>query len=184
MAHRIWPNSHAVMIEPNLSKQKKLSAVAAKLNVKLHSDLLGSICGQSVLFNVMETDSSIMSENSSVERVVETRTLATLDSLALDLEGENNFLKIGVQGYELEVLRGATESLKSFEAILLEVAIIEINEGAPLLHEVTAFMAERGYIASEIPEIHRRPLDRAMSQIDIIFVRKGSKLLADPRYSN
>jgi hypothetical protein len=90
----------------------------------------------------------------------------------LALEGEYNFLKIDVQGYELEVLRGATNSLQAFEAVLLEVAIIEINEGAPLLHEVTTFMAARGFIASEICEIHRRPLDKAMSQIDVIFVRR------------
>jgi len=61
--------------------------------------------------------------------------------------------------------------------------MIEIDEGAPLLHEVTRFMAECAFIASEIFEIHRRPLDSAMSQIDVIFVRKGSKLLADRRYN-
>jgi hypothetical protein len=92
-AHLIWPNSKSILIEPNLSKRPKLSAVAAKINGKVHFDLLGSTVAQSVPFHVMETGSSVMSENSSVERTVETRTLATLDSLMLDLEGENNFLR-------------------------------------------------------------------------------------------
>jgi FkbM family methyltransferase len=182
-AHRIWPDSHPVMIEPNLAKRKKLATIAEALRGELHCAVLGSNDGQTVPFNVMESGSSVMSEKSTIARTVETRTVATLDSLGLVLEGEYNFLKIDVQGYELEVLRGATKSLQAFEAVLLEVAIIEINEGAPLLHDVTAFMAERGFIASEICEIHRRPLDNAMSQIDVIFVRKGSKLLADRRYN-
>jgi FkbM family methyltransferase len=183
MAHMVWPNSRVIMIEPNPAKREKLAVMAAKLRGKVHSELLGARYGDTVRFNLMDGGSSVLRENSPVERVVEIRSLATLDSLALDLDGENNFLKIDVQGYELEVLRGATNSFKSFEAILLEVAIIEINEGAPLLHEVVAFMAERDFIASEVVEIHRRPLDQAMSQIDIVFVRKGSHLLADTRYS-
>ena len=164
------------------SPSTQVTAIAETLRGELHCALLGSAGGQTVPFSVMESGSSVMSENSSTARTVETRTVATLDSLGLALEGEYNFLKIDVQGYELEVLRGPTNSLQAFEAVLLEVAIIEINEGAPLLHEVTTFMAERGFIASEICETHRRPLDKAMSQIDVIFVRKGSKLLADRRY--
>lgn len=183
-AHRIWPASRPVMVEPNLAKREKLAAIAEALHGEMHWALLGSVCGQTVPFNVMESGSSVMRENSTAARTVETRAVATLDSLGLPLEGDGNFLKIDVQGYELEVMREAINSLKAFEAVLLEVAMIEINRGAPLLHDVTNFMAERGFIASEIFEIHRRPLDNAMSQIDIVLVRRGSKLLADRRYSN
>jgi FkbM family methyltransferase len=181
-AHRIWPDSHPVMIEPNLAKQKKLAAIAEALHGEVYCALLGSAAGDAVPFHVMETGSSVMNENSSVARTTEMRTVATLDSLPIALEGKNNFLKIDVQGYELEVLKGAANSLKAFEAILLEVAIIGINEGAPLLHDVTLFMTERGFVAIDVLEIHRRPLDRAVSQIDLVFVRKDSALLAERRY--
>lgn len=181
-AKRVWPKSEIVMIEPNLAKHQKLVDVAAGLGGKVYPALLGATSDVQVPFNIMGTGSSIMGENSPIDRTVEMRTLTTFDSLPINLEGGGNFLKIDVQGYELEVLKGAANSLASFEVILLEVAIIEINEGAPLLHDVTAFMAERGFIATEIPEIHRRPRDLMMSQIDIVFVRKGSKLLADRRY--
>ena len=65
---------------------------------------------------------------------------------------------------------------------MLEISLIEINEGAPLLHDVLAFMKSRNFVSYEILEIHRRPLDRAMNQIDIFFVREGSKLIADRRH--
>jgi len=52
---------------------------------------------------------------------------------------------------------------------LLEIAIIESNEGAPLLHDVVAFMKTLGFVAYDILEVHRRPLDKALNQFDIIF---------------
>jgi FkbM family methyltransferase len=181
-SHRIWPGSRPIMIEPNKAKLAKLKSLAHSLDGETHCALLGSSAGDSVPFYVMETGSSVMRENSTVRPTIETRTVETLDSLALNLEGVNNFLKIDVQGYELEVLRGAANSLHAFEAVLLEVAIIEINEGAPLLHDVTTFMTERGFVVIDVLEIHRRPLDRATSQIDLVFVRTDSELLADRRY--
>jgi FkbM family methyltransferase len=180
LARETWPASRIVMIEPN--KRKELDLVAETIGGIVYSELLGATDGVKVPFNVMESGSSVMSENSPIARVVETRTLTTLDSLELALSGNSNFLKVDVQGYELEVLKGASRSLTAFEAILLEVSLIEINKGAPLLHEVVAFMAQLDFVAAEISEIHRRPLDHATSQIDIVFVRRDSRLLADRRY--
>ena len=65
---------------------------------------------------------------------------------------------------------------------MLEIAIIEINEGAPLLHDVIAFMRSLGFVAYDILEIHRRPLDKALNQVDIVFVREQSVLLSDKRH--
>ena len=182
MAKETWPECGILMFEPNKAKTAILTQLAKDLNCRVFDHLLGAEDGSKVAFNVMETGSSIMAERSCVTREVEFRTLTTLDSLRLQLE-EPALLKIDAQGYELEILKGASSSIQSFEAVLLEIAIIEINECAPLLHEVTAFMDKLGFIASEILEIHRRPLDRAMSQIDVFFLRKESALLADKRFS-
>ena len=92
------------------------------------------------------------------------------------------FLKIDAQGYELEILRGATNVLEKAEAVLLEIAIIEINEQAPLLHDVVQFMKDISFVTYDIVEIHRRPLDGALNQIDVIFVREESALIYDKRH--
>ena len=76
-------------------------------------------------------------------------------------------------------MRGADRLMPGIQSVLLEIALIEINKGAPLLHDVIAFMKERGFVSHEILEIHRRPLDKALSQIDILFVREDSPLLAE-----
>ena len=91
-------------------------------------------------------------------------------------------LKIDSQGYELEILKGSSRLLQKTSSVLLEISIIEINEGAPLLHEVVAFMASHGFLACEIMELHRRPFDQALNQLDFLFVREDSPLLADKRH--
>lgn len=169
-AKRVWPASRIIMIEANREKIAKLTILG-----EAKCELLGSENGKVVEFSVMETGSSIFDENSSVQRVKERRQLSTLDSLDLNIS-RPALLKIDAQGYELEILKGATASMPLMEAILLEVALIEINRGAPLIHEVFSFMERVGFLAYDIFEMHRRPLDGALSQVDVLFVRKDSHL--------
>jgi FkbM family methyltransferase len=181
MARSIWPKSKIIMFEPNAAKAVIVSKAASIIKAELIRELLGATDGAEVIFNVMESGSSIMNENSPLERVQEKRTLKRLDSLVGSLE-PGAFLKIDAQGYELEILKGSERIMPSIEAVLLEVSLIEINKGAPLLADVTAFMKERGFVVCEILEIHRRPLDRALCQVDFLFVRENSFLMTDTRH--
>ena len=181
LAKQIWPASRLFMIEPNLANQARLADLAEQLDATLFCDLVGAENDQAVQFNVMGPGSSIMSERSGLPRTVETRRLRTLDSLLNEVDPPG-LLKIDAQGYELQILKGALQVLPAFEAVLLEIAIIEVNEGAPLLYDVVVFMKSLGFVAYDILEIHRRPLDKALNQVDIIFVREQSRLIADKRH--
>jgi FkbM family methyltransferase len=181
LAKEIWPTSRMFMIEPNLTNRADLAVVADDLGATLHWELLGAEENKTIPFYVMGSGSSVMNENSALPRTVETRRLRRLDTL-LDHIEPPGFLKIDAQGYELQILEGASNVLPAFEAVLLEIAIIEVNQGAPLIHEVLSFMKERGFVTYDIVEIHRRPLDRALNQVDIIFVREQSALIADKRH--
>jgi FkbM family methyltransferase len=57
----------------------------------------------------------------------------TLDSFALK---GFDMLVLDVQGYELEVLKGATATLRDVRLIYCEVAIIELYKGGALFHEI------------------------------------------------
>jgi hypothetical protein len=127
------------------------------------------------------TGSSVLNERSPLERHIENRKTRRLDSIITDLVGPT-LLKIDTQGYELEVLKGGLTILPLIDAIILEVAIIEINEGAPLLDEVLVYLKDIGFVTFDIVELHRRPLDKALNQIDILFIRENSSLLSDKRH--
>jgi FkbM family methyltransferase len=181
MVKQIWPISRLCMIEPNLEKRTHLVKVAKDLDATLFFELLGAENNQAVRFNVMGSGSSIMKERSGVPRTVETRYLRTLDAMIKEIKPPG-LLKIDAQGYELQILKGALETLLRVDAVLLEIAIIEINEGAPIFHDVIGFMRSHGFVAYDILEIHRRPLDKALNQIDVMFVREHSVLLSDKRH--
>jgi FkbM family methyltransferase len=181
MASSIWPNASIIMIEPNREQNLQLRAVASDLHATLHCELLGAIDGEEVQFHVMATGSSVLSERSDVPRKTEIRRLATLNSLLAD-GPPVDFLKLDAQGYELSILDGANRVLENVHAVLLEVALIDVNEGSPILHDVLAYMHDRGFVAFDILEMHRRPLDRALCQIDVLFCREDAKFRSDKRF--
>jgi hypothetical protein len=43
-------------------------------------------------------------------------------------------------------------------------------------------MKDRGFAAYDIFGFHRRPLDKALNQIDVILIREDSALIADKRH--
>jgi FkbM family methyltransferase len=183
LARSIWPDAKIVMFEPLTSKQDRLASVAEDIHATVFCELLGAQDADDISFNVMESGSSVLSERSPLCRTTELRRLRRLDTL---LDGEEinppALVKIDAQGYELEVLKGADQLLQTVDAILLEIAVIEVNEGAPLLHDVIPFMQSAGFVTYDILEIHRRPLDQAMNQVDILFLRASSPLLKDRRH--
>ena len=78
--------------------------------------------------------------------------ISTLNSWFLD-ENENtndyNFMSIDVQGYELEVLKGATNILPHMKAILCEVNKKELYENCPMVEQIDAFLKEYGFARVE-----------------------------------
>jgi FkbM family methyltransferase len=85
-------------------------------------------------------------------------------------------LKIDVQGAELRVLAGAAKTLKQCEVVILEVTLFGTMIGGPQLADVVSYMHERGFVVYDLWGMLYRPLDGALAQIDMAFVRNDSKL--------
>lgn len=64
----------------------------------------------------------------------------TLDNVLEDKESYN-FINMDVQGYELEVLKGATESLKHIDYLMCEVNQAEVYEGCCMVDELDSFLS-------------------------------------------
>ena len=182
LAKSIWPHAKIFMVEANDEKRDILSEVSRRFDAELHFALLGAQEKENVDFVVMEAGSSVLEENSNFERRTEKKCMQTLDSVLGHVD-HIDLLKIDTQGYEIEVLTGATRLLNTASAVLLEVSLIEINKGAPLIHDILPFMKQRGFVSYEIVNTHRRHFDGAMNQIDILFVREESPLISNKSFS-
>lgn len=106
------------------------------------------------------------------------RKVTTLDNLLENVMPQTtiDFIKIDCQGAEIPILKGAVNTLKSVEAILMEMPFVGVfNKGVPSFAEHIAFMDRLGYAPLDIEEVHRPhgiPI-----QIDLVFVKKSSALL-------
>jgi FkbM family methyltransferase len=179
--HAIFPDASFLMVEANPGKRARLEKIAAQLgpSVHLRMALLGRESRDDVPFYAMEAGSSVLPENTGFERARLTLPMTTLDEVsgASTLEAPV-LLKLDVQGYELEVLRGGPLTLARSEVVLLEVSLLEYNQGAPLMHEVVAFMNAAGFVPYDVCGQLRRETDAALCQIDLMFVRTDSALRA------
>ena len=174
LADRIFGPVPILMVEAQTSKVPTLEHVVADIpNARLASAALSDISGQELTFYEMGTGSSLFAEQSSAVRSKSVVLTRTLDEVAADM-GDNLFLKIDVQGGELNVLKGGGTILARTELVQLEVALLQYNEGAPMAAEVISFMAERDFHPTELAGMSR-PRD-VLVQIDLLFAKRSSKL--------
>jgi FkbM family methyltransferase len=183
---RIFPCSRILMVEPQPGHLNRLGALASALDgVELAPVLLGAQESVGIAFHMCESASSVLTESarSTVTNTISV-PMTTLDKLTANtVFARPDFIKLDVQGYELEVLRGAVLGLASAEAVLMEVNLLGILDGAPLFHEATQFMSERGFQVYDIGTFFRRPYDGALWQIDVFFVRRSSGLVFSKRWA-
>jgi len=84
------------------------------------------------------------------------------------------FLKIDVQGFEIEVLQGATTLLPRLCAIQLELSLVPLYQGAPVMTEVIRYLDERGFELFQLQPGFRDERDGRLLQADGYFVRRTS----------
>jgi FkbM family methyltransferase len=69
-----------------------------------------------------------------------------LDSLALPVDKTNlSLLKLDVQGYELEVLKGADETIKAIGYIIIEANLEELYSSQPSFNTMNNYLQDKGF---------------------------------------
>lgn len=176
---RVIPDAQYLLIDPLQENQAHLDGLSCEhANVHYWSGALGARAEQRDMHVHGDQSSFLTSDfsESSIEgrRRIETKTL---DALLLESAfGPPQLIKADVQGYELEVLRGAEQSLHSVDYVLLEVSFQQIYEGGALAHEIINFMGARGFRIYDICSYAQRPLDGELAQSDILFGKDTSVL--------
>ena len=176
---KTFPAAAALLVEPNLRHADALAQLAdrASAPTTIAHRLVGARRDAAARFHVTDdpsggTGSSMLTELTDVESHTEIMEMVTLGDV-LDSAGFGvpDLVKLDVQGYELEGLRGFEAQLTSCRFVMLEVSVRQYNEGAPLMAEIIAWLDARDFVVHDIVGRLREPGGGDLLQLDLLFAR-------------
>ena len=176
---KVFQDAKYFLVEPLEENRVFLQELQREYSqVKAWTGALGAKSAKLIL-NVHADQSSFLkseySRNStSGTRLVEVQTLDTF--LERGTIEAPDMIKADVQGYEMEVLKGAEKCLQSAELLLLELLYRRLYENCPLAHEVISYAGSKGFRIFDICTYVKRPLDGELAYSDILFAKADSKL--------
>ena len=137
-----------VLFEPLSANFRVLEQRATQFNMNIigHQVALGNVSGKVEMFlsSNQQESSSILKPKIHLDQYphitfneTETVTLSKLDDYNYK---DYNFINMDVQGYELEVLKGSTETLKFVDYVYCEVNRDEVYENNALVEQLDEFL--------------------------------------------
>jgi FkbM family methyltransferase len=177
IAKSVFPDAKSILIEPLNETGSQLekfvsdfpgskifpygaAATPGRLTFTVWDDLQGSS---------FIPEEKIDLVKSGKQRSVE---VITIDDLIAKGEFDvPELMKLDVQGFELEALKGASSTFGRTEVYILEVSLFHFDPKIPVFFEIIKFMEDRQYSVYDFPGFLRRPYDGALGQCDICFVK-------------
>jgi FkbM family methyltransferase len=184
-AASIFHDARLLMVEANPDQEPELAAAVGSLGGRAEYtlQLLGPEVRENVVFYQVTSGSSVLEELTTFPKTAIQLRMDTLDHL-LEKHAWSSplLLKLDVQGFELEILRGGSRTLSAAEVVVLEASVLEYNRGAPLLDEVIGFMKHAGFLVYDICGQLRRESDAVLFQVDLVFCKESSNLRQQKKF--
>jgi FkbM family methyltransferase len=147
-----WPRARLVCFEPLPEPQRRLAKLLGN-RAEIHNVALGDYQGNAEMHLASREDSSSLLALGEAQKrlfsMVETR-LFSVPVLRLDDLFETGtlsrpiLLKIDVQGFEFEVLKGATGLLSEIDEVYVECSSVELYVGQRLAPDVAELLKDFG----------------------------------------
>jgi FkbM family methyltransferase len=183
---KIFPGVSVHSFEPLPDCVKQLNRHVARLgDVRVYPFALGAQGGEVVLHvNSHRHSSSILSLGErhlkafpDAREIQAIRVpISTLDRELESVSLESPvLLKLDVQGYEAQVLNGATETLKRVDYVLLETSFRPLYEGEKTFMEIARMMEDRSFEFLRPVDWLSDPLNGEVLQMDALFARAAGR---------
>ena len=181
LAHRLFPEAVLVGVEPLTELHLRLKGIYdGDERVRLHNCACGSADGETDFYVASDTQNSSTrapTQDFYVERphqrVVERRRVARrrLDALLEGLPGPM-FVKIDVQGGEMDVLEGLDRALDRVDLIVIEAPFERAYDGAATFDDLYRYLTARGFEYRGALGQLTSPRTGEVRQEDSIYVRR------------
>lgn len=173
----VFPHTPVLMIEPQKEMSTRLEAIveknhgccyinagAGRVEGELVQTIWEDLAGSSFLPPIDQC--ALESGKQRKTRIV------TIDGILKTHQGFHpDFVKLDIQGFELEALAGAETLFGRTELFIIETSLFAFMPQQPTARDVIAFMGERSYELYDITSYLRRPLDGALGQVDFAFAK-------------
>ncbi len=83
------------------------------------------------------------------------------------------FLKLDVQGFKPQVLRGAGQLLSEVTALQLEMSLVSLYHDEIAMPEMYSMLERHGFLIWDLEPGFRHPRTGQLLQVDGLFVNKG-----------
>jgi FkbM family methyltransferase len=136
-----------------------------------------NVSGNSVSSSILPmTDAHSSAAQNSAYIGSEKVAITQLDSVVSDYitPSSRTFIKIDTQGFEWQVLDGASETLKNAQGVLCEMSLVPLYEGQKLWMEMLKRLESEGFTLWAIQRGFTDPRDGRSLQMDAIFYRLDS----------
>lgn len=80
-------------------------------------------------------------------------------------------IKLDTHGFEIPILKGAHNTLRETEVIVMECYNFRITPECLLFHEMCSYLAELDFRVIDLVDQMYRPYDNSLWQMDLVFIR-------------
>ena len=151
-AKRVWPDAGIFMIEANKLHEAALDRLAMMNGDRYLITALGDEEREVTFYTRSDkphTEGNSYYKESAwwdIPQLIQKSKvkLQKLDNIFED-DAVFELIKIDTQGSELDILKGGEELISKATIVVLEIALIEYNEGAPTSEELTSYMNSIGF---------------------------------------
>ena len=123
-------------------------------------------------YEMKNTGDSFCREKTRFFKDCEIKRRETIELDSFYINSKNIFIKIDCQGAEIPILKGATETLKNTDFIVLEIPLFGVyKEGVGNFGDHIIFMNSIGFIPYDVLDSHY--INGFNMQIDMLFINKN-----------
>jgi FkbM family methyltransferase len=177
--YKVWPNSRIVSFEVIPEKVELLLNKFSHNNFALINKLISSSVDNDVELFLDENASSLHNSNDCKVKPKINLEQTTIDAVINEIKCVPNLLHIDTVTNEFDILLGAISNLKRIDVVVLQVNVLDIYNVRIAIPEIFTLLKDNGLVLFDILEIHRRPKDNILWNLDLIFVQENSKWRTD-----
>lgn len=171
-----YPGARFFLVEPLQEFKDALKQISGKFNCVICNKALSDMKGTAAINVEHDPQLSSFCERPRTDSPAGNRRVdvTTLDSLLAENPGIACpiLIKMDVEGFELNVLKGAAQLLKMTEMVIVETSVAKRFENGASLAEVISFMDKNGFAVFDFLTIRRGEDKAGASFVDVVFKAK------------